>query len=86
MRPRGRVRGRHDNPTASLNPNPTLTPTLTLTLTLTRYEAVPVLARVCKRWRAVANDPSWKPAVVAYGWGAARVAGVGRAAARPALL
>ena len=47
---------------------------------------MPVLARVCKRWRAVANDPSWKPAVVAYGWGAARVAGVGRAAARPALL
>ena len=45
-----------------------------------------MLALVCKRWRAVANDPSWKPAVVAYGWGAARVAGVGRAAARPALL
>ena len=58
------------------NPNPALP----------RYEAVPVLARVCKRWRAVANDPSWKPAVVAYAWGSARVTGVGRAAARPALL
>ena len=45
-----------------------------------------MLARVCKRWRAVASDPSWKPAVVAYGWGAARVAGVGCAAAVPTLL
>ena len=71
----------------SLRPNPKPTPQpQAYAPSLTRYEAVPVLARVCKRWRAVANDPSWKPEVVAYGWGAARVTGHGRAAARPALL
>ena len=37
------------------------------------------LSLVCKRWHSAASDPSWKPELVAYAWGAADVNGLGQA-------
>jgi len=44
------------------------------------------IARVCKRWRAVAADPSWKPELIVYAWGEAAVTGISKACPRPTLL
>lgn len=44
------------------------------------------LARVSKLWRGVANDPSWKPDLIAYAWGAADVTGLSHACATPKML
>lgn len=45
-----------------------------------------VIARVCKRWRNVAADPSWKPELVAYAWGDADVTGLSVHCPKPTLL
>lgn len=44
------------------------------------------VARVCKRWRSVAKDPSWMPELVAYAWGPRNVTGISVDCPRPALL
>ncbi|KAJ1447941.1 hypothetical protein M885DRAFT_541007 [Pelagophyceae sp. CCMP2097] len=44
------------------------------------------LALVCRRWRATAADPAWKPEVVVYAWGDADVTGLAEKCGRPRLL
>jgi len=44
------------------------------------------LALVCKRWRSVATDPSWKPDVVVYAWGSPDVSGIAGGSSVPRLL
>eukprot|EP00928_Gymnodinium_smaydae_P030743 TRINITY_DN22775_c0_g4_i1.p1 TRINITY_DN22775_c0_g4~~TRINITY_DN22775_c0_g4_i1.p1 ORF type:complete len:1701 (+),score=392.27 TRINITY_DN22775_c0_g4_i1:58-5160(+) len=44
------------------------------------------LARVCKLWWSVAVDPSWKPDLLVYAWGAAEVTGMATACRIPTLL
>jgi len=43
-------------------------------------------SRVCKRWRSVASDPSWKPELVVYAWGDADVTGLSVRCPKPTLL
>jgi len=44
------------------------------------------LAPVCKRWRSVANDPSWKPDLLFYAWGEKDMTGLATKCPRPTLL
>ena len=49
-------------------------------------QMVGTLARVCKRWRSVASDPSWMPELLAYAWGGEQFSGLAADCARPTLL
>eukprot|EP00927_Polykrikos_kofoidii_P057530 TRINITY_DN5166_c0_g3_i1.p1 TRINITY_DN5166_c0_g3~~TRINITY_DN5166_c0_g3_i1.p1 ORF type:complete len:1629 (-),score=297.62 TRINITY_DN5166_c0_g3_i1:33-4919(-) len=50
------------------------------------FETLGTLACVSKSWRSVVTDPSWKPDLVAYAWGAADVTGFEEACPKPTLL
>jgi len=50
------------------------------------FSMLRTLALVCKRWRAVATDPSWKPDVLVYAWGAEECSGLLSKATKPTLL
>jgi len=50
------------------------------------FQSLGTLARVCKRWRGIASDPSWKPEVVAYAWGERGRTGLEKACQHPTLL
>lgn len=50
------------------------------------FHGLGVLACVCKRWRSAAEDPSWKPDLIAYAWGARDVNGLAADCPRPTLL
>lgn len=41
------------------------------------------LALVCKRWRGVANDPSWQPDLLVFAWGAEECCGLSAPTPRP---
>lgn len=50
------------------------------------FRELPTFARVSKLWRSVVNDPSWKPELVAFAWGAANVSGLKVSCPKPTLL
>jgi len=50
------------------------------------FRELGAFSRVCKRWRNIAFDPSWKPNLVAYAWGDSDVTGLSMRCTHPTFL
>eukprot|EP01044_Picomonas_judraskeda_P002987 COSAG03_NODE_231_length_10288_cov_49.012170_5_plen_488_part_00 len=55
-------------------------------VSLLSFEELAAASLCCRRWHAVASDPSWQQELIVYAWGAPEVSGLTAEAAEPRLL